>query len=165
MSNGCPSGSSIGRASGRSSRQQGFTLLELLAVLVVLATAAGLIAARFAGRHDGDALQSAAHELASRLRAARAAAIRQTADRAVVIDMANRVVTAGKGIPQLKIADAISISSATSATEQPTPASAGIRFFPNGASTGGRIRLETERLAYEVRVNWLTGRVAVERVP
>jgi len=146
------------------SRQEGFTLIELLAVMVVLAIAAGMVAARLGGRYSGDVLQATAYELASRCRAARAAAIRGASEQTVVVDMANRVVTAGGNTAPFKIADTVSVSSQTSATEQRAPRIAGIRFFPNGQSTGGKIRLETGRQAYEVRVNWLTGRVAVERV-
>ncbi|MBO0766849.1 MAG: prepilin-type N-terminal cleavage/methylation domain-containing protein [Hyphomicrobiaceae bacterium] len=145
-------------------RQDGFTLVELLAVLVVLAIVAGLAATNLGGRHSADVLQATAHELASRCRAARSAAIWQASDQIVVIDMGNRVITAGKDVPPLKVADTVSLSSETSATEQRAPRVAGIRFFPNGGSTGGKIRLETGRQAYEVRVNWLTGRVAVQRV-
>jgi general secretion pathway protein H len=145
-------------------RQAGFTLVEILAVLVVLALAAGLVSTQLGARHSGEVLQAAAHELASRCRAARAAAIRKAESRTVVIDMANRVVTAGTDTPSLRIADAIRIVSETSAAEQRGRKVAGIRFFPNGASTGGKVRLETGWQAYEVRVNWLTGRVVVERV-
>jgi general secretion pathway protein H len=145
-------------------RQAGFTLVELLAVLVVLALVAGLAATRLGSRHGGAVLEAAAHELASRCRAARAAAIRQAASRTVVIDMANREVTAGRDVPPFRIADTISITSETSAAGHQGQNVAGIRFFPNGASTGGKVRLETGRQAYEVRVNWLTGRVVVERV-
>ena len=133
-------------------------------MLVVLALVAGLAATQLGARHGGEVLQATAHELASRCRTARAAAIRQAESRTVVIDMANRVVTAGKDIPPLRIAETISITSETSAAEQQGRKVAGIRFFPNGASTGGKVRLETGRQAYEVRVNWLTGRVIVERV-
>jgi general secretion pathway protein H len=146
------------------SRQDGFTLVELLAVLLVLAIITGMAATHLGARQGRDVLQATAHELASRCRAARSAAIRQASEQAVVIDMGNRVVTVGKDVPPLRIADTVSISSETSAREQRAPRVAGIRFFPNGASTGGKIRLETGRDAYEVRVNWLTGRVAVERV-
>ena len=151
--------------SGRPSGQQGFTLIELLAVLVVLALVAGLVATRFSARQGGEVLQATVYELASRLRAARTAAIRETTQRTVVIDTGTRTVTAGKDIAPLRIADAIAISLQTSAGELRTSTRSGIRFFANGASTGGKIRLETGRQAYEVRVNWLTGRVAVERVP
>jgi general secretion pathway protein H len=145
-------------------RQAGFTLVELLVVLVVLALVAGLAATQLGSRHGGAVLQAAAHELASRCRAARAAAIRQAASRTVVIDMVDRVVTTGAGVAPLRIADTISVTTETSAAERQGQRVAGIRFFPNGGSTGGKVRLETGRQAYEVRVNWLTGRVVVERV-
>src|SRR5262245_34194291 len=74
------------------SRQDGFTLVELLAVLVVLALVAGVAATHLGTRHSGEVLQAAAHELASRCRAARAAAIRRASDQTVIIDMANRLV-------------------------------------------------------------------------
>lgn len=145
------------------SRQDGFTLVELLAVLAVLAILTGVAATHLGGRHGGSVLQATAHELASRCRAARAAAIRGASDQTVVIDMEKRLVTAGAGVPPLKIADTISVHSDTSAAERRAPNVGGVRFFPNGASTGGKIRLETGRQAYEVRINWLTGRVVVER--
>jgi general secretion pathway protein H len=144
-------------------RQDGFTLVEILAVLVVLAIAAGLVGARFAARHDSEVLQAAAYELASRCRAARSAAIRNGSDQAIVIDVANRLVTAGADVPPLRISEGIGIVSRTSAMERHSRGAVGIRFFANGASTGGTVRLESGRRSYEVRVNWLTGRVVVER--
>jgi general secretion pathway protein H len=147
----------------REGCQAGFTLVELLAVLVVMALVAGLAAAQLGARHGGATLEAAAHEIASRCRAARAAAIREASSRAVVIDMASRLVTAGVDVPPFRIAESIGIVSDTSAGERQGKV-AGIRFFPNGTSTGGKVRLETGRQAYEVRVNWLTGRVVVERV-
>lgn len=144
--------------------QAGFTLVELLAVLVVLALVAGLAATQLGTRYGGAALEAAAHEIASRCRTVRAAAIRQAESRAVVIDIASRVVTGGTDMPSFKIPPTINITFEGSAGERQGQRIAGIRFFPNGASTGGKFRLETGRQAYEVRVNWLTGRVAVERV-
>jgi general secretion pathway protein H len=144
--------------------QAGFTLVELLAVLVVLALVAGVAATQFGARHGGAALEAAAHEIASRCRAARAAAIRQAESRTVVIDMKSRLVTVGADVPPFRIAETIGIASETSAGERHGGEVAGIRFFPNGTSTGGKVRLETGRQAYEVRVNWLTGRVVVERI-
>jgi general secretion pathway protein H len=154
----------------RQAGQAGFTLVEVLAVLVVLAIVGAVAVNRLGPRHDRDMLQATAYELASRCRAARLTAIRQAANRTVFIDIENRLVTAGREVAPLKIADTISIyshtsaASPTSAAEQGSQRIAAIRFLPNGSSTGGRIRLETGRQAYEVRVNWLSGRVVVERV-
>jgi general secretion pathway protein H len=145
-------------------RQEGFTLIELLAVLMVIAIAAGVAATHFGIRQGADTLRATAYELASRYRAARTAAIRQASEQAVTIDMASRMVSSGGAAPALKIPETVSVVTETTATERGAARTAAIRFFPNGASTGGRIRLETGRQAYEVHVNWLTGRVAVERV-
>ena len=123
-------------------RQSGFTLIEVIAVLLVLAILAGLVGVRLRPGSGSDALQATAHELASRCRAARASAIRRGADQTVVIDLANRVVSAGEAARPLNIPATITILTDTSAAEQRSQAVAGIRFHPNGSSTGGMVRLE-----------------------
>jgi general secretion pathway protein H len=143
-------------------RQGGFTLVEILVVMLVLAILAGMAGARFATRGAGDSLQATAYELASRCRAARAKAIRRGADATVVIDLAQRMVSAGEDVPPLGIPAAITILTDTSSAEQRSPSTAGIRFHPNGSSTGGKVRLESGPRAYEVRINWFTGRVSVQ---
>ena len=143
-------------------RQSGFTLIEVIAVLMVLAIVAGLVGARLRPGSGSDALQATAYEFASRCRAARANAIRRGADQTVVIDFANRVVSAGEAGRPLNIPATITILTDTSAGEQRSQSVAGIRFHPNGSSTGGIVRLESGRKAYEIRVNWFTGRVSVE---
>ena len=42
---------------------------------------------------------------------------------------------------------------------QPSPGEGAIVFFPDGASTGGRIRLQLDDAAWQVEVAWLTGQV------
>jgi general secretion pathway protein H len=144
------------------SRQNGFTLIELLAVLVVLAVVMGAAATRIGFGRGGDTLQATAYEIASRCRAARAAAIRHGSDRTVAIDLANRSVHVDGGRP-VSIPGTIAIRADTSAGEQLSASVAGIRFHPNGSSSGGMLTLEAGNRAYAVRVNWFTGRVIVER--
>jgi general secretion pathway protein H len=143
-------------------RQDGFTLIEVIAVLLVLAIVAGLASARFLADRSGDVLQATAYEVASRCRHARAAAIRRGTPQVVRIDLASRQVAAGDDGATLSIPATITIDTDTSASEQYSPSIAGIRFFPTGASTGGKLRLQAGRRAYEIRVNWFTGRVSVE---
>lgn len=143
-------------------RQSGFTLIEIIAVLMVLAILAGLAGTRMSARSGSGVLQATAYELAARCRATRAQAIRRGADQTVVIDMANRMVSAGEGRPPLSIPATIGILTDTSAADQRSRSTAAIRFHPNGSSTGGKIRLESGRQAYEIHVNWFTGRVSVE---
>ena len=44
---------------------------------------------------------------------------------------------------------------------QPSANEGGIAFFPDGASTGGRIRLTAKNAARDIDVAWLTGEVRV----
>lgn len=145
-------------------RQHGFSLVEVIIVLVVLAITAGLVAARVRVDDGRDRLQATAYQLASRFRAARTQAIRLGSEQTVSLDVANRVVRAGHGGRPLPIPRPINIRTSTSATEQGGDATAGIRFYPDGSSTGGSIRLESGPVAYDVRVNWFTGRVIVQPV-
>jgi general secretion pathway protein H len=39
-----------------------------------------------------------------------------------------------------------------------------VRFFPDGAATGGRVRLAANGGGWDVDVAWLTGEVRVHRV-
>jgi general secretion pathway protein H len=81
----------------------------------------------------------------------------------VLIDLSNRIIRSdGDGAP-LGVPASITIHSETSVGEQRSQSVAGIRFLPNGSSSGGTLRLEAGHRAYEVRVNWFTGRVTVER--
>ena len=145
--------------SGRG--QQGFTLVEMLVVLLALALTAGMAMARFTVRSADDSLQGVAYEIASRYRAARTGAMRNGVDQIVLIDFADRVVSGGDK-PPLHIPPAVDIVAETSAAEQPASSVAAIRFLPNGSSTGGTVRLAKGTQTYEIGISWFTGRVSVE---
>ena len=145
-------------------RQEGFTLLELIVVLIVLALVAGLVGTRFVASRGNDFLESTAHQFASRCRAVRAAAIRGGRQHVLLIDLADRRVVADVDFRPLAIPASITIHAETSARERRSPSIAGIRFYPNGGSSGGALTLEADHRSYAVRVNWFTGRVIVERL-
>ena len=48
---------------------------------------------------------------------------------------------------------------------QPREGEGAIVFFPDGASTGGRVRLRIRSAAWNVDVAWLTGQVRAVRAP
>ncbi|HYC15532.1 MAG TPA: GspH/FimT family pseudopilin, partial [Stellaceae bacterium] len=50
----------------------------------------------------------------------------------------------------------------TAAGERIAEAAAGIRFFPDGSSTGGRVTLARDGRKIEIAVDWLTGRIALQ---
>jgi general secretion pathway protein H len=62
------------------------------------------------------------------------------------------------------VPDKIGIVATVASDERPSPEVAAIRFFPDGAATGGRIVLKRDSAAWQVDVDWLTGEVRASRV-
>ena len=137
-------------------RPQGFTLLEVVLVLAIVALASLLAAAAVGGGSDGMRLRSAAKEVAAQALATGEA-------QRFVIDPRAHTWTAPKqrdGTLSPKLAIVF-----TGAREvQPGEGQGAIVFFPDGASTGGRVRLAIGDAAWQVDVAWLTGEVRVARV-
>jgi general secretion pathway protein H len=144
----------------------GFTLLELLLVLAVLALLAGLVVAYIPSGSTRTEVVATAREVASGLRRARGAAIAGNAPVAFVLDVKKRSYRVGTEAPVRLARDiALTIDTARSeVSEVGDGAAGGIRFFPDGSASGGRISLRGagERAAVAVvTVDWVTGRVDV----
>lgn len=140
-------------------RQAGFTLLELLVVLVILGLSAAVALptlTRGPGRAD---LARGAQEVAAALRAARALAITENRPASFTADTLSGHFAA-EGQPEKTVPDGIGLSVLT-VTGQAAGDRAGIRFFPDGSSTGGGVVLSRGALSYEVGVSWLTGAATV----
>jgi general secretion pathway protein H len=147
----------------RRRRGGGFTLIEMLVTLAILAFALVLVAGYKAPWSSGLGLRGAAAELASGLRQARSEAI--ASNRPVVVDLdANRhSYRVGAGAVRALPAN-LSIELRTIAAESRGTGVGDIRFNPDGSSTGGRISLVDKQRRLAVGVDWLTGRVSVADV-
>lgn len=138
----------------------GFTLLELLIVLLLI----GLIGAALVGggrpTSPSTAARVAAGELASALRLARAQAI--AADRTVglVIDVANGRYRVGANAVRT-LPSSLKLGLVTAKGDIISRNEGRIRFHPDGSSTGGRIDITGGQRKVSVRVDWLTGRVSL----
>ena len=58
----------------------------------------------------------------------------------------------------------LEIIATTARREQPENDIAAIKFFPDGAATGGRIVLQHDTAKWQVDVKWLTGEVTVTKL-
>lgn len=144
-------------------RQAGFTLFELLIVLVILGAMLGLVVTHGPPRSQGLRTRAAAGALASALRSARATAIARANDVAVAIDAKRHrfAVDGGKAIP---LDPEMEISVLPPALPAPDGVRL-IRFSPDGSATGGAVVLGAGRARLRVDVEWLTGKVAVSNAP
>ncbi len=149
-----------GRAAAPVRAVRGFTLLELLAVIVLLALAMTL--AGFAlSRSLADARVAAAgSDLAAALRWTRSRAIASGRSTALELDLANARYRAADQAP-VSLPTGMQIALTTAASERIDSARARIRFFPDGSSTGGHIVLTHGGHRWRIDVAWLTGSVSM----
>jgi general secretion pathway protein H len=150
----------------------GFSLLEMLLVMALIAVATLLAMSAFGGGMQGMALRGGAKELAAQFRFARAVAISSGEPQDVVIDPQARRWEGAKGrTGELPAGGEIVFTGARASLFEDGLAEGGkgaVRFFPDGAATGGRVRLLAgeagKRGGWDVDVGWLTGEVRVSRV-
>lgn len=140
-------------------RTAGFTLIEMLVVIVVLGLALGLVVSRGPMHSPTLDVRAAASQMESALRLARARAI--AGDRTVrfVIDVI-RHRFAMDGGEAMALSPDIGLSVITVAGSAAGPQAA-ISFAPDGSSSGGQIDLVDAGHRVRLGVDWLTGRISV----
>jgi general secretion pathway protein H len=140
---------------------RGFTLIELLVVLAILAALLVVAPPLFSKAVPAVELRGTAREVAASLRAARSHAIATNREATFILDVRSGAYRAeGEGRPR-QISPAFAISFLTASSERLDGSEASIRFFPDGGSTGGRVRLERGGRKHDVAVDWFSGRVAL----
>lgn len=145
-------------------QQRGFTLIEVIVVVVLIAATTALAASVMTAGIPGQQLRQAGREMAAQLRYTRAQAIVSGKPQVFSVNARTREWQA----PNRRsgtLPDAIRVVATAARIEQAHPDLATIRFFPEGAATGGRIVLARERAAWQIDVQWLTGEVSSKRVP
>jgi len=139
-------------------RRAGFTLIEVVAVMLIIALVASLAVSMTTGTGRGG-LKALTLETAALLRRERLGAIMTGKAREVSIDGGRRVLVGDGGnvlaIPRDVALDVLGIDALWSGRQ------AVVRFTPDGASTGAVLKLSRENAEYEIRVNWYTGGVAI----
>jgi general secretion pathway protein H len=134
----------------------GFTLLEMLVVLTILALVVVVVMPFLAQPSDNLRLQATAREIIGALRLTRASAIVRNIDMVLSIDADKRIVES-PAIRTISFAPDISAHLTIAKPESPTPSRGGFRFFPDGSSTGGDLTLSLRGKDAKICVNWMTG--------
>jgi general secretion pathway protein H len=142
----------------QTDREAGFTLVEVMAVMLIIALVASLVITMTPGTGRAG-LKAVTLKTAALLRRERIGAILGGRARHVSLDGERRVFVGEEGeqvaIPRDVTVDLLGADAVWSGRQ------AVVRFDPDGASTGAVVRLSHEKAEYEIRVNWYTGGVAV----
>lgn len=150
-----------GPVAGRNRNVDAFTLIELLVVLVIITLVLALTPVFLTSGAPTADLKSAAREIASAVRITQSEAIKQNREVVFVLDVDARRYTVGKDLRQGELSRDLTLELFTAQGERLNNARAGIRFFPDGSSTGGRITVAHGTRSYKVAINWLTGKVVI----
>ena len=141
---------------------RGVSLLEMLLVIALLAVISVLAASALTGGFAGMQLRSEAKQLSAQLRYTRTQAIATGRPQRFTIDPQQRTWTA----PNHRhgdIPEKLGIRFTGAREVQPRRGEGAIVFFPDGASTGGRVQLSAKKAAMNIDVTWLTGEVRLRR--
>lgn len=128
------------------------TLIGMLVVLVAPMAVRSLPAMK---------LRTVAEELRGSLRAARGAAIRQNRESWVVIDLNVNTYRRAAEQSETTLPSGLRMEMTVARSELIESGRGRIRFYPDGTSTGGEVRLVSETRALNVKVDWFDGSVSV----
>lgn len=139
---------------------RGFTLIEMLAVIALIAIAVTVTAVSLRGRARGE-LQASAQRVAAGLRDTRTRAMASGKPQWFTVDLRGHAwVAPGRGARPFPADADVRVTSA--AEESAGEAGvARIRYFPDGSSSGGNVVLSDKGRTARVDVDWLTGAVTV----
>ncbi|HRW64235.1 MAG TPA: GspH/FimT family pseudopilin [Candidatus Competibacter sp.] len=141
--------------------QHGFTLLEILIVLVIGVLLVALVPPLLSGMSGATELRGAARQLAAGLRNARNEAVARQQEAVLTLDLERRRFGVTGDPREIALPESVALKLYTAQSELLDGTIGGIRFFPDGSSTGGSITVSGPKLAYRVNVDWLTGAVAI----
>lgn len=143
------------------SRHWGFTLIEMLVVMVILVLAYAMTAPMISAGVSGAELKASARQIAAGLRKARSEAVAHKNETTLTVDVERRQfeLSGDKRIYLLPEKTVVNLFTAQS--ELMDAKTGSIRFYPDGSSTGGRVTLSRDERKYMVDVDWMTGRVKI----
>jgi len=141
----------------------GVSLLELLIVLSIMAILAAVVLPLLGGSgvSTGE-LKSAARQVAAGLRVARSEALATHQETRVVLDLEQRTFRIDRDTRVHALPRPIEVKLFTAQSDLVNERVGAIRFFADGGSNGGRVTLAAGARKYDVDIDWLTGRVAIQ---
>lgn len=158
-----PAGSnpySLAYQSDTQRKASGFTIVELLIVITILAIVAAVMAPMLSPSPTRE-LRATASEIATTLRETRRHAQAKQIRQRFLMDTETGQYGLEDSERRRWLPEGMAVEMTTAESLQTGDTSGGIDFFPDGSSTGGRLVLSIKDLALQVDIEWLTGRIRV----
>lgn len=138
--------------------QNGFSLIEIILVMVFIAVLAGLASSSMFKSLEKAKIRAVSKNLVSALRYTRSKAIIKHEEKTISFNVKNKTYQA----PNKKLVEIpkeVEIYVYTADSEIADDSVGKIRFFSDGSSTGGWVKIVQKDKIWKINVNWLTGEV------
>ena len=141
---------------------RGFTLIEMIVVLIIAVLAMSVVGSKFTAGFAGAQLKAAVNDVASALRYTRGQAISSGEEAVFTLDVDQRSYTISTRKKVYQLADDLDLTVNTAQSEINGEGQGSIRFFSDGSSSGGRIEIVSGNRKRYVDINWLTGQTLIQ---
>lgn len=148
---------------GNSFMQRGFTLLELMVVLVLASLLLGVVTPRLYAVFPGVELKTSAQQLAAILRQARSHSITRDEVVSVVYKEDSSIIELSSRSQPYRWPEAVQLELEhvrdpilTEHSDYPTQ-----NFYPSGHADGRTWRVYSDAGEYRIDTHWLTGKVSI----
>lgn len=140
----------------------GFSLIEMLAALLVAALAISVFAGGFGVRNRVPTATDLAKKIALNASALSAQAVATGSMRDLTVDVASRSISTGT--VKFDVPPKFTLTVKTGAELITANSKGSILFFADGTSSGGEIELsDTTGVTAIVRISWITGAIQIGR--
>jgi general secretion pathway protein H len=148
-----------------NTRQRGFTLLEIVLVLVLIAISFTILPRFVFNGVSGAELRANVRDVATALRMTRNAAITDKREAVLTLNLDGREFTLPNDSRVHRLNEKIDLELFTAQSDLVAEKVGMIRFFPDGSSNGGRVTVGAGQRKFAVDIDWLTGRVTISELP
>ena len=144
------------RAGAPADATAGFTLVEMLVVLAIMALVASIAAPGLVSNYRTKNLETLAGEITMRLRLSRTSAIATARPKQVVVDLGTRIIRFGER-DIVALPDDVKMTVVTGQETVVADRQTVLTFLPDGSASGMDISLQKKGRTTRIAVNWLTG--------
>ena len=137
-------------------------MIELIVVIVLIGIVASVVAFSFAKSLSSARIQAASRDLVAALRYTRGQAIVKGEQKVLILDLEKNAYQA-PGKNEIELPKDMVMRLTTAQKELTGEKSGGIRFFPDGSSTGGNIAVVLGEREWKINVGWLTGEITLDK--
>jgi general secretion pathway protein H len=152
------------RGAGGACGPRGFTLIELMVVIALMAMVAALLPFAYGRLHESAQYRDTVRAVLTDLRAARYQAMSEGREVRFAVNLAERRFGVEGGPPH-EAPEPLELRAEMAAEESVPGGELAIRFLPRGGASGGSVDvIRPSGSGVRLRVDWFTGRIEQEPV-